>query len=174
MRAALAAALFAAAAHASEPDLLGEAQRSPPAVDWQALPFQWALTVKRGAGRREIAILSDPNCPFCRRFERDLATLDDLTVHIFVYPVISPESVRQATAVWCSSDRLSAWNDLMQRRVEPAAKRDCDAPVAELVALGRRLGARSTPTWFLPSGEMHSGAMKITDLVPLLDAAGRK
>lgn len=77
-----------------------------------------------------------------------------------MYPVISPESVRQATAVWCSSDRLSAWNDLTQRRVEPAAKRDCDAPVAELVAL--------------PSGEMHSGAMKITDLVPLLDAAGRK
>ena len=139
-------------------------------IDWNALPFKWALTAKRGDGRRELAVFSDPNCPYCRRFEADLATLDDITVHIFLYPVIKPESVVQTKAVWCSRDRVKAWNDLMLRRVQPTAKPDCATPIDELVALGRRLGASGTPTWFLRNGERYSGAMPLDELVPLLDA----
>lgn len=158
---------------ASGRDLTEERLRKLSAIDWNSLPFKWAITMQRGSGRREIAIFSDPNCPFCERFERDLARLDDLTVHVFMYPVIRPESVRQARAVWCSRDRGKAWMDLMHRRIEPEAKPDCDTPVEELLALGQRLGARSTPTWFLRSGQMYSGAMKIADLAPLLDAGAR-
>ena len=158
---------------ASDRDLTEERLRKLSAIDWNSLPFKWAITMKRGSGRREIAIFSDPNCAFCERFERDLAKVDDLTVHIFMYPVIRPESVRQAKAVWCSRDRGKAWMDLMLKRIEPAARPDCDTPVDELLALGQRLGAKSTPTWFLRSGEMHSGAMKMADLAPLLDAGAR-
>ena len=61
----------------------------------------------------------------------------------------------------------------MLRGVEPTAKPDCETPIEELVALGQRLGASSTPTWFLRNGEKHSGAMTITDLVPLLDATAQ-
>lgn len=143
-------------------------------IDWSALPFKWAITMKRGDGRRGIAIFSDPNCPFCKKLEADLATLDDITIHIFPYPVIKPESVRQTKAVWCSRDRVKAWNDLMHHRIEPAAKPDCETPIERLVELGRKLGATSTPTWFLPNGEKRAGAMKLEDLVPLLDATARR
>jgi thiol:disulfide interchange protein DsbC len=154
-------------------NLTEERVRKLSAIDWDALPFKWAITMKRGDGRRQIAILSDPNCPFCKRFEADLATLDDITIHIFPYPVIKPESVRQTKAVWCSRDRVKAWNDLMHKRIEPAAKPDCETPIEELVALGRRLDANSTPTWFLRNGEKRSGAMPMADLVPLLDATAQ-
>ena len=159
---------------ATDQDLTEERVRKLSAIDWNALPFKWAITMKRGDGRRQIAILSDPNCPYCKRFEADLATLDDITIHIFPYPVIKPESVRQAKAVWCSRDRIKAWNDLMHQRIEPTAKPDCETPIEQLVALGQRLGANSTPTWLLPNGEKRSGAMKMSDLVPLLDATARK
>jgi thiol:disulfide interchange protein DsbC len=151
-------------------DLTEERLRKLSTIDWNTLPFKWALTSKRGDGRRQIAIFSDPNCPFCRRFEADLAKLDDITVHIFLYPVIKPESVRQTRAVWCSRDRVKAWNDLMLRGIEPTARPDCETPIEELVALGRRLGANSTPTWFLRNGEKRAGAMPLDALVPLLDA----
>ena len=91
-------------------------------------------------------------------------------MNIFIFPVIKPESVRQVKAVWCSRDRVKAWNELMFRRVEPLAKTDCANPVDELLALGRRLGATATPTWFLRNGERHSGAMAMAEFVPLLDA----
>ena len=138
-------------------------------IKWDSLPFQWTLTLKRGAGRRQIAVFSDPSCWFCERFARDLARLDDITVHVFMYPIVKPESVRQAKAVWCSPDRVKAWNDLMLERIEPAGKPDCENPVDELLALGRRLGVRATPTWLLRNGEMHAGIMRMSELVPMLD-----
>ena len=138
-------------------------------IKWDSLPFQWALTIKRGDGRRQIAIFADPDCRFCERFERDLARVDDLTVHVFMYPIVKPESVRHAKAVWCSPDRVKAWNDLMLERIEPAAKPDCENPVDELLALGRRLGVHSTPTWLLRDGEMHAGIMRMSELMPMLE-----
>lgn len=141
------------------------------AIKWSSLPFDSALTTVRGSGRRKIAVFSDPNCPYCKRFEKDLAKLDDITVHIFLYPVIKPESVTQTKSVWCSKDRAKAWNDLMLRDIQPTAKPDCDTPVEKLVALGRKLGANSTPTWFVETGERYSGALPLEEVTRLLDAA---
>src|SRR5439155_1069662 len=134
-------------------NLTEERQRKLTAVKWDSLPFQWAITTVRGGGRRKIAILSDPNCPYCKRLEEDLAKLDDITVHILPYAVVKPDSVRQAKAVWCSKDRAKAWSDLMFRRIEPQAAPDCDTPIEKLAEFGRRMGANSTPTWFLENGK---------------------
>ena len=158
----------------TERSLTEERLRKLSAIDWKALPFKWAITTRRGDGRRQIAIFSDPNCPYCRKFERDLARVDDITVHIFPYAVIKPDSVRQTKSVWCSKDRVRAWNDLMLKDIEPSAPTKCDNPIDELVALGRKLGATSTPTWFLRNGEKHQGALSINALLPLLDAASER
>jgi len=152
-------------------NLTEERQRKLSAIKWGSLPFEHAVTTVRGGGRRKIAIFSDPNCPYCKRFEKDLAKLDDITVHIFLYPVIKQESVAQTKSVWCSKDRAKAWNDLMLRDVRPSAKPDCDTPVEKLVALGRKLGANSTPTWFLENGERYQGAVPVEEVTRLLDAA---
>jgi thiol:disulfide interchange protein DsbC len=141
------------------------------AIDWTALPFADAVTTKRGNGRRKIGVFSDPNCPYCKRFEKDLAKLDDITVHVFLYPVIRPESLPLTKSVWCSRDRAKAWNDLMLRDIEPTAAPDCATPVERLVALGRKLGASSTPTWFVETGERYSGAIPLEDTRRILDAA---
>jgi thiol:disulfide interchange protein DsbC len=154
--------------------LTEERLRQLTAIDWGKLPFKWAVTTRRGKGRRQIAIFSDPNCPYCRTFERDLAKLDDLTVHIFMYPVITADSVRQTKSVWCSKDRAKAWNDLMLRDIEPTAPTTCPDPIDELVALGRKLGATSTPTWFLPNGQKYQGALPMEQVIPLLNATARK
>lgn len=140
-------------------------------VKWESLPFDWAITTMRGTGRRKIAILSDPNCPYCKVFEEDIARLDDVTVHIFPFAVISPQSVRQAKAVWCSKDRVKAWNDLMFRRIEPQAAPDCDTPVEKLIEFGRKLGASSTPTWFTETDERYTGAMPLDRVREILDRA---
>ena len=152
-------------------NLTEERQRELSKVSWESLPLQWSIASKRGTGRRKIAIFSDPNCPYCKRFEGDLAKLDDITVHILPYPVISPASVRQAKAVWCSKDRAKAWNDLMLKRIEPQASPDCETPIEKIVETGRRLGASATPTWFVETGERYSGAMPLEQLTNVLDKA---
>jgi len=152
-------------------NLTEERVRKLSAIAWESLPFAWAVTTTRGSGHRKIAIFSDPNCPYCKRLEGDLAKLDDITIHVFLYPVLKPESVRQTKSVWCSKDRAKAWNDLILRDIQPTAPPDCGTPIEGIVELGRRLGADATPTWFLPSGERFKGAMPIERVEPLLDAA---
>jgi len=139
------------------------------AIKFDDLPLDIAIKQVRGNGKRVVAVFSDPNCPYCKRFEATLEKIGDITVHIFLYPVIKPESVALTKSVWCSRDRAKAWNDLMLRGIRPRAAPDCDTPVEKLVQLGRRLGAVSTPTWFLPDGERRSGAMPLEQLLPLLD-----
>ncbi|MEO8142811.1 MAG: DsbC family protein [Betaproteobacteria bacterium] len=152
-------------------DLTDERMRVLTAIKWESLPFDWALTSARGSGRRKIAVFSDPNCPYCKIFEKNLAKLDDVTVHIFLYPVIKPESVTQTKSVWCSKDRVKAWNDLMLKDIQPRAAPDCDTPIEKLVDLGHKLGANSTPTWYLQDGSRHQGALALDDVRALLDAA---
>ena len=154
-------------------NLTEERQRKLGAIKWSSLPFDDAIPIVRGDGRRKIAVFSDPNCPFCKRFEKDLARLDNSTVYIFLFPVIKPESVAQTKAVWCSADRARAWRELMLQNVQPSAKPDCNTPVDKLVALGRKLGANATPTWFVETGERYSGALAFDDVREILDEASR-
>lgn len=151
--------------------LTQERERKLGAIKWDSLPLQWAITSVRGTGRRKIAILSDPNCAYCRSLEENLAKLDDITVHILPYAVLGPASERQAIAVWCSPDRVKAWDDLMFRRIEPPAASDCFTPIRTLAEFGQRIGARGTPTWFLESGERFTGALSREELKRLLDEA---
>jgi thiol:disulfide interchange protein DsbC len=137
---------------------------------WKALPLDKAIKIVRGDGRRKIAVFSDPNCPYCKRFEEDLAKLDDVTEYVFLYPVLSQSSVRKAQAVWCAPNRADAWQELMIYSEEPPA-RECETPLEELVALGRRLGARVTPTWFVETGGRFQGAYALEDVRQILDQA---
>ena len=61
------------------------------AVDFSALPLKDAFTIVRGDGKRKVAVFEDPNCGYCKRFERDLQNVDNVTVYMFLYPILSPD-----------------------------------------------------------------------------------
>ncbi len=149
------------------------AQHSAPSkpVQWNALPLQHAITTKRGTGRRKIAVLADPNCDYCQKFEAELLKLDDITIYVLPYPVVRSQSKRQVKSIWCSKDRAKAWADFMFRRIEPPDAGPCNDPVDEIVAFGRRRGIDATPTWFLENGEQYSGMKRNEELRQLLDRA---
>ena len=103
------------------------------------LPFDQAIKLVRGNGSRRMAIFEDPNCGYCKKFEQDVNTLDNITAYIFAYPILAQDSVDKSKAVWCSPDRLKAWQDLMLREKPPTAKGTCDNPIDKVLALGRKM-----------------------------------
>jgi thiol:disulfide interchange protein DsbC len=157
-------------------NLTEERMRRLQAIDFGALPLDLAVKVRRGNGRRVLAVFSDPYCPACRRFEQVLAQVDDVTVYYFMYPVIRPELADHSKAVWCSADRAKAWIALAARpkAQPPAAKPDCETPVERVLDLGRALGVNSTPTLFFLTGERVRGGLDAPDLVAQLDDAERR
>jgi thiol:disulfide interchange protein DsbC len=152
-------------------DLTEERLRRLSAIKFEALPLDQAVKVQRGDGRRVLAMFSDPYCPYCQQFEKGLLQIDNITVYVFMYPVIRPEKADHSKAVWCSPDRSKAWLELAIDHKPPAATPDCDNPVDKIVKLGRSLRVNSTPTLILGNGERIAGGLTPAALQDVLDKA---
>ena len=159
----------------SNRNLTDERMRKLTAVDFNALPLDQAVKIQRGGGKRLLAMFSDPYCPYCRRFEQALLQLDDITVYVFMYPVIRPDNADHSRAVWCSKDRVKAWLDLAaaERPIVPEAAPTCPNPVDKTLDLGRSLRVNGTPTLFFANGERAGGGMEIGVLRAKLDEIAR-
>ena len=158
-------------------DLTEERMRKLSAIKFEALPLDQAVKIQRGDGRRTLVMFSDPYCPYCQQFEKTLLQIDDITVYVFMYPVIRPQAADHSKAVWCSPDRARAWLELAIDHKRPAAAPDCDNPVEKNIQLGRSLRVNSTPTLILANGEKVSGGLSAKALQDVLDKAlaeGRK
>ncbi len=132
-------------------------------VDFSTLPLDSAVKIVRGNGSRRIAMFADPNCGYCKRFERDLLGVSDITVYLFLYPILSADSMEKSKAVWCSADRGKAWIDLMVNNVAPTADTKCTTPIDKVLAFGQQRRVQGTPTIFFEDGERVPGAMSIAD-----------
>ncbi|WP_334134014.1 DsbC family protein [Tepidimonas sp.] len=141
------------------------------AIAFSELPLQDAFTTVRGNGQRRIAVFADPNCGFCKRFERDLLKLDNITVYTFLYPVLGKDSEQKSRAIWCARDRAKAWADWMLRNVTPAAAANgCDTSALERnLAFGQKYRITGTPTTFLTDGQRVTGAIPLNQLEPLIN-----
>ena len=142
------------------------------AIKWENLPLDAAVKTVRGNGKRMLAVFSDPNCPYCKRFEKDLANVDDITIYTFLYPILSEDSNVKAKAVWCSADRSKAWSALMLNGTVPTAAR-CDTPIENNLALGRKYRVTGTPTLIFANGERVPGAIPVEQIEKLLTQNGK-
>ncbi len=138
-------------------------------IKFDSLPFAQAVKVQRGNGKRVLVMFSDPHCPYCTKFEQTLQQVDNITVYVFMFPVIKPDLADHSKAVWCSPDRAKAWLDLALRGKPPAATASCENPVEKNLELGHKLGVNSTPTLYLANGERIAGALSPEDLRQMLD-----
>ncbi|AJC23097.2 DsbC family protein [Pandoraea pulmonicola] len=143
-------------------------------VDFAKLPFDRAIKYVKGNGARKIAVFSDPNCPYCKRFEETLKTskLDNITVYTFLYPVLGPDSETKSKQIWCAPDQLKAWHDwMLDKKAPPTAGAKCDdAAVQQNVALGRQYNVTGTPTIILTDGRRLPGAVPAEELEKALAA----
>lgn len=129
------------------------------AIKFSELPTEQAIKTVIGNGSRKLAVFSDPYCGYCKRFEPDILGLKDVTIYTFLYPIIRSESIPVSKKVWCSKDRVKAWQDLMIRNIDPTAGDTCKNPIDDVVSLGRRLRVTGTPTTFFEDGERVAGAL---------------
>ncbi|HUN94305.1 MAG TPA: DsbC family protein [Burkholderiaceae bacterium] len=141
-------------------------------VDFKSLPLDQAVKTVRGNGSRVFVVFADPNCPYCKKLERDLAGLNDTTMYTFLYPILSQDSVDKSIAIWCSADRAAAWNSAMVGGKAPKLDGEaCKNPIDDNLALGRKLAVTATPTLVFSDGRRLPGAVPIDRVESLLAAA---
>ena len=138
-------------------------QRQLTRVSFDALPLDNAFKIVRGNGSRKVAMFADPNCGYCKRFERDLLGIDNITVYVFLYPILAADSVEKSKAVWCSADRGKLWLDHMVRDAPISGDTSCATPIEKNLAFGREKKIQGTPTLIFEDGERIPGAMPIAE-----------
>jgi thiol:disulfide interchange protein DsbC len=149
-------------------DLTEERQNKLMAIDFSTLPIKDAFTIVRGNGKRKLAVFEDPNCGYCKRFERELQKVDNVTVHLFLFPILGPDSADKARNIWCAKDPGKAWQDWMVRdQATPAAKCDTGALVRN-VEFGKKYKIGGTPTLVFADGSRVPGAVGAQQVEKLL------
>jgi thiol:disulfide interchange protein DsbC len=129
------------------------------AIEFSQLPLKDAFTIVRGNGKRKLAVFQDPNCPYCKRFERDMQKVDNVTIYMFLYPILGPDSTDKSRNLWCAKDRAGAWQDWMIRD-KAAPNANCDtAAIARNLDFGRRHRITGTPTMLFADGTRVPGAI---------------
>ena len=130
------------------------------AIDFAALPVKDAFTIVRGNGKRKMAVFEDPNCGYCKRFERDLQKVTDVTIHMFLYPILSADSTDKSKLIWCGKDKGKVWQDLMVRDQPIPKSASCDTTALERnIDYGRKHKITGTPTLFFVDGSRVPGAI---------------
>lgn len=126
-------------------------------IDWKKLPLQDAVKTVRGNGKRQIAVFSDPNCPYCKQLETELNKLNNVTIYTFIYP-IKTQSVAISKQIFCESDPALSWSNLIGKGIQPRSTKACANPVERNLNLGKSLGLNGTPTIIFSNGFKTMGA----------------
>jgi len=109
-------------------------------------------------------VFEDPNCGYCKRFERDLQQVSDVTIHTFLIPILGADSAEKSKNIWCAKDKNKAWLDWMVRD-QPPAKASCDTSALERnLAYSKKYKITGTPTMFFVDGSRVPGAVSVDQI----------
>ena len=145
------------------------------AIDFKTLPLKDALVWKQGTGERKLVIFADPNCGYCKKFERDLLTVKDVTVYTFLYPILGPDSTEKSKQIWCAKDNTKAWRDWMLKGTMASDSPQCDSSALQRnYAFGQKHRIRGTPGLVFEDGRTQAGAMNTEQIEKQLAATKAK
>jgi len=155
----------------SRRNLSDERRRKLFAIDFDKLPLEIAVKKVKGSGKRKMAYFTDPNCSYCKRLEKELAKVSDVTLYIFLYPIFQGSDVIVRN-VSCAKDPVKAWDDLMLGGIAPA-NANCDTPTDKVMALGKKLRVSGTPNLIFGNGTQSPGYLPVADLEKNLNDTGK-
>jgi len=146
------------------------------AIDFATLPFKDAVLIKQGSGARKVVVFADPNCGYCKRLEKDMLSLKDVSIYTFVLPILGPDSTTKSRDIWCAKDPGKAWRAWMVDGQVPAkALANCDTAALDRNSeMGRKYKVQGTPALVFEDGSRSPGAMPAAQIESRMVAAVKK
>ncbi len=155
----------------SRADLTEQRHQQLFAIEFDKLPLEFAIKKVKGNGQRKMAYFTDPNCGYCKKLEKELAKINNVTLYMFMYPIFqgSDEIVRN---VLCAKNPVKAWDELMLKGVKPAGA-SCKTPTDKVVAAGKKLRVNGTPNLIFSDGTQVPGYLPAEELEKRLNGSAK-
>ena len=112
-----------------------------------------------------VTIITDINCPYCRRLHDEMDEYMKLGVRVrYIFmPLKGQDDFDKTVSVWCSEDRNLSL-DIVKSGGSVESKK-CDNPIKQHLALSRKMGVRGTPAIIMEDGTMLPGYVPISKLI---------
>jgi thiol:disulfide interchange protein DsbC len=140
------------------------------AVAFDSIPLKFAFSQVKGNGKRKLVVFADPNCGYCKRFEKDLQKIDNVTIYHMMYPVLGEDSKTKSRNIACAKDRVKTWNDWMLQGITPPAVACDNHNIDAIVEFGKKHRINGTPTLFVADGTRVPGAIEAAQIETLLNS----
>ncbi|MDX8380657.1 MAG: DsbC family protein [Ghiorsea sp.] len=126
-------------------------------INWSDLPLEDAIVSGPKDGLK-MAVFTDPDCPYCKRLEKNLKTETGIRVYTFLFPLtqLHPDAYEKSKSIWCAKDQHQAMTDVMiDGKTLPKAA--CKTPIDDNKKLAAKLNVMGTPTIFAEDGRKYVG-----------------
>jgi len=146
-------------------------------VDFSKLPLDKAIVRVKGKGERKLALFTDPDCPHCQGIEKELKSVDNVTIYTFLLPIadLHPDATRKAQLVWCAKDKAKAWSDMMLKQKEPkGSNTQCDTPLKDIAEFAKQNNIDGTPGVIFTNGKLLFGNQPHELIEKMLQAPATK
>lgn len=146
------------------------------AIDFASLPLKDAMLIRQGSGARKVVVFADPNCGYCKRLEKDLLALKDVSIYTFLLPILGPDSTVKSKDIWCAKEPAKAWRAWMVDGQTPAKfAGTCDSAALERnTEMGKKYKVNGTPALVFEDGSRAPGAISQAQIESRLAAAAKK
>lgn len=146
-----------------------------PYFNWKALRLADAVKETRGDGSRVIAVFTEPECGYCRQYEKSLEKVDNITIYRFLMP-LDQRNIKNSVAIWCSgsnnAERLQNLHRAMRERSRALDATVCNNPIAENIKFARQNDVYLTPTTIGADGRLVQGYLPLANLERWLSGRG--
>ncbi|TSA05224.1 MAG: DsbC family protein [Methylococcus sp.] len=118
-----------------------------------------------------VYVFTDIDCGYCRKLhsEMDQYLREGIEIRYLFFPRSGKDtdSYYKAVTVWCAKDRNAALT--RAKNGENLARKDCENPVDEHMALAAAMGANGTPMIVTEKGTIYPGYVPAKELLKTLE-----
>lgn len=137
-----------------------------------SFPIDSAIKVKYGTGERVMHVFTDPDCPFCKAFDREIHSKmksDNITIYYYLNPLPltgHENAVNKAKLILCSNSPSQSWIEWMANGNLPQNNGNCSsvAKLDKTMSFSKVNGIFSTPTIIFDNGIVVQKAITVEEI----------
>lgn len=126
-------------------------------------PFPQDISIATGdvGAPIQVAVFTDPDCPFCRQLEKVSADFDGVELANMLYPIeeLHPGATEVSRKIWCSDDPQASFKSYMasgDKSVLAEVDASCQIPT-KIAKAAARANVNGTPTFLSVDGRILEG-----------------
>ncbi len=128
-------------------------------VDVSKLPLQDAIVIKKGSGAKQLYLVTDVDCPYCKKAYEWLKTQTDYTLYVFLFPLdMHPNAKEKSIKILCDVNPEAALD--LAHVDKPLTADKCESGEKLLEkhkAMATGIGVSGTPLIITGAGIKMSG-----------------